>query len=60
VSLADLLWLPPLLLAVACVVGGTGRDRGEVAPHVRRAFWALLVGVVAVGAVVRTLVLLFA
>ena len=52
----DLLWLPPLMLAIACVVGGVGRPRGQVAPAVRSAFVTLTLAVVAVGAVVRLIV----
>ena len=57
---AQLLWLLPLMFAVAVVVGTAGHERGEIARSIRRAFVALLVGVGAVGGVVRVLVLLFA
>ena len=59
-SLVDLLFFPPLMLAVAVVVGTAGHTRGEIAASVRRSFLALTLGVIAVGAVVRLLVLLFA
>lgn len=59
-SLLDLLWLPPLVLAVAVVVGAAGRQPGEIAGAVRRTFVALLLGVVAVAAVVRIVVIVLA
>ena len=59
-TLGDLLWFPPLMLAVAVVVGTAGRGRGEIAPAIRRTFVALVVGVVLVAAVVRLLVVFFA
>jgi hypothetical protein len=59
-TLGDLLWFPPLMLAVAVVVGTAGRRRGEIALAIRRTFVALVVGVVAVAAVVRLLVVFFA
>ncbi len=59
-TLADLLWFPPLMLAVAVVVGTAGRRRGEFAVAIRRTFVALVIGVVAVAAVVRILVILLA
>lgn len=59
-TLADLLYFPPLMLAVAVVVGTAGRRRGEIAVAIRRTFVALVIGVVVVAAVVRTLVILFA
>ncbi len=55
-TLLDLVWLPPLMLAIACVVGGVGRARGEVAPAVKSAFVTLTLAVVAVGVVVRVIV----
>jgi len=57
---AELLWLPPLVLAIAIVVGAAGRQPGEIAVAVRRAFVALLLGVIAVAAVVRILVIVLA
>jgi hypothetical protein len=52
----DLLWFPPLMLAIAVVVGTAGRRRGEIARAVRRTFIALVIGVIAVGIAVRVLV----
>ncbi len=59
-SFLDLLFLPPLMLAIAMVVGAAGRRPGDLAVHIRRTFWALTLGVVAVGIVVRLVVVLFA
>ena len=59
-SLLDLLWFPPLVLAVSIVVGTAGRSRGEIAVAIRQTFVALVLVVVAVAAVVRILVILFA
>ena len=59
-SFVDLLFLPPLMLAIAVVVGAAGRRPGDLAPHIRRTFWALTIGVVVVGVVVRLVVMLFA
>ena len=59
-TLLDLLFLPPLMLAVAVVVGAAGRERGEIVRSVRRTFVALLLGVVVVGLVIRGIVELFA
>ena len=59
-SVVDLLFLPPLMLAVAVVVGSAGRQPGELALHIRRTFVALTLGVVVVGVVVRLIVVLFA
>jgi hypothetical protein len=59
-SWIDLLWFPPLMLAIAIVVGGAGRERGEVGPAVWRTFFALASAVVVVALVVRLLVQLMA
>ena len=59
-SFVDLLWFPPLMLAVAIVVGTAGRARGELAVAIRQTFVALVLVVAAVAAVVRILVILFA
>lgn len=56
----ELLFLPPLVLAVAIVVGASGRRRGAYGPSIRRAFVALLGGTVAVAVAVRVIVALFA
>lgn len=56
----DLLFLLPLLVAVAVVVGATGRDRGEIFPAVRRTFTGLLGILVVIGLLVRLIVELFA
>ncbi len=56
----DLVWFPPLMLAVSAVVGGAGRAAGEVAGQVRRTFVAFTAGVIVVALVVRAVVLLFA
>jgi hypothetical protein len=56
---ADLLWLPPLMLAIATVVGAAGRRIG-FARAIRRAFLGLTLGVVGVAVFVRILVIAFA
>ena len=59
-TFVDLLWFPPLMLAIAVVVGTAGRRRGEIAHAIRRTFVALVLGVVAVGIAVRIVVELLA
>lgn len=59
-TVGEILWLLPLLLAVATVVGTAGHERGEFARAIRRSFIALVLGVAAVGSIVRVLVILFA
>ena len=58
--LGDALWFLPLMLAIAAVVGAAGRHPGELGTGIRRAFVGLTLGVLAVGAVVHVIVLLFA
>ena len=55
----DLLWFPPLMLAIAVVVGAAGRDRGEMQGAVKRAFFGLSVAVVLVALIVRVVVEVF-
>lgn len=59
-TLADLLWLFPLMAAIALAVGSAGRRTDEIPAAVRRTFVGLTLGVVAVAVVVRMLVILFA
>jgi hypothetical protein len=56
----DLVWFPPLMVAVAVVVGAAGRRRGEVRSGIRRAFVGLTLCIVVVGLLVRLVVELFA
>jgi hypothetical protein len=59
-TLLELLWLLPLMAAVALAVGAAGRRPGEIASSVVRTFVGLTLGVVAVGVVVRAIVVFFA
>lgn len=60
-SWADLLWLPPIMLAVAIVLGTAGRSGWQ---EIRRSIWntflALTLGVVAVGVVIHLIARVFA
>lgn len=59
-SLTELAWLVPLLLAVAIVLGVTGaRGTRAVAAEVRRRFLGLTLMVIVVGVVIRVLVISF-
>jgi hypothetical protein len=61
VTFRDLLWAPPLLLAIAVVLGTAGRHHADdIARTIRRRFLELLVGLVLVTVFVRTVVTLFA
>lgn len=59
-SLVDLLWYLPLMLAIAIVLGASGR-RGvrTIARSVWGTFLALSLGVLAVGLVVHVVAVLF-
>lgn len=60
-TLAELLWLLPLMLTVATVLGVTDvRGTRAVVAAVRRRFLTLTLLVVAVGALIRALVITFA
>lgn len=60
-TLLDLAWFPPLVLAIAVVLGACGsRPDGEIPRTIVHRFVQLLVGLTAVGVVVHTVVLLFA
>jgi hypothetical protein len=57
----DLLWLPPVMLAVALVLGAAGRTGFvNIARSVLHTFIALTVGVLVVGLVVHVVALAFA
>jgi hypothetical protein len=61
VTLLDLAWFPPLVLAIAVVLGACGsRPDAEIPPTIFHRFVQLLVGLSAVGVVVHSVVLLFA
>lgn len=58
---ADLVWLPPVMLAVALVLGSAGRDGFmDIARSVVHTFVALTLGVLVVGVVVHIIALVFA
>jgi hypothetical protein len=60
VNLVDLLWGPPLLLAIATVLGTSGRRRwSDIRPAIRRNFVALLIGLTAVAAGIHVVVRAF-
>ena len=49
----DLLWAPPLLLAIAVVLGTVGRTRAEdIGRTIRRRFFELTLGLVLAGVAV--------
>jgi hypothetical protein len=57
----DLLWAPPLLLAIAVVLGTVGRHHAdEIGRTIRRRFVELALGLVLVTVFVRAVVTLFA
>ena len=61
VSLLELAWFPPLMLAVAIVLGVTGaRGRAHVVREARRRFVGLGLMVVIVGITIQVLVMTFA
>lgn len=59
-SWLDLIWFPPLMLAIAVVVGAVGREPGEVRPAIVRTFFTLAGAVIVVGLIVRLIVQLLA
>ena len=60
-SLLELAWFPPLMLAVAIVLGVTGaRGRAHVVREARRRFVGLGLMVVIVGITIQVLVMTFA
>ncbi len=60
-SLADLLWLPPALVAIAVVLGACGaQDAREATRQVLRSLGMLTAGVLAVGLVIHLIARLFA
>ena len=57
----DLLWLPPIMLAVSIVLGATGRDGfRDISRSVMHTFVALTVGVVCVGVAIHLVARFFA
>ena len=59
-SWADLLWLPPVMLAVAIVLGAAGRNGFKVvARSILQTFVALTLGVIAVGIGIHVVAQLF-
>jgi hypothetical protein len=61
VTLVDLLWAPPLVLAISVALGAAGRQHAaEIHPRIRQSFVALMVGLAMVGVIIRAAVLLFA
>ena len=60
-SWVDLLWLPPIMLAVSIVLGAAGRNGFKViARSILQTFVALTLGVIAVGIAIHLLSTLFA
>jgi hypothetical protein len=59
VTWGEILWFPPLMLAISVVVGAAGRRPGELGRSIRRTFVALSAGVISVGIVVRLIVHFF-
>lgn len=60
-TLLDLLWLPPVMLAVALVLGAAGRNGArEIRSAVLRTFVGLTLGVVLVGIVIHVVARVFA
>jgi hypothetical protein len=61
VTLLDLLWLPPVMLAVALVLGASGRTGYRaISRAVVRTFLGLTLGVVAVGIAIHLISNFFA
>ena len=59
-SWADLLWLPPVMLAVAIVLGSAGRNGLQViCRSILQTFVALTLGVIAVGIGIHVVATLF-
>ena len=57
----DLVWLPPVLLAVALVLGAAGRNGFHVIRRaVVRTFIGLMLGVIVVGVVIHVIANVFA
>ncbi len=60
-SWSDLIWLPPVMIAVAMVLGATGRHGArEVTRSIVHTFIALTLGVVIVGLVIHVVAQVFA
>ena len=57
----DLLWFPPLMLGIAAVLGAAGSDGTWAAMRhdIQRMFVTLSLGVIAVGAVISLVAMLF-
>ena len=59
-TLVDLLWAPPLILAISVCLGTAGRSAPhDIRRHVRRTFIALTIGIAVVGIAIRAIVLSF-
>lgn len=58
----ELIWLPPLMLAIALVLGATGDHRGQggLGRSIWRTFVGFTMGVVAVGVIVHFVAVAFA
>ena len=60
-SWTDLLWLPPVMLAVSLVLGAAGRNGfRDISRSVLHTFVALTAGVVGVGIFIHVIARLFA
>ena len=57
----DLLWLPPIMLAIAMVLGTAGTEgREEIKGAIVHTFFTLTIGVLVVGAVIHVVARVFA
>jgi len=60
-SWGDLLWLPPIMLAVAIVLGAAGRNGTQnISRSILQTFVALTLGVIAVGVAIHVVAEIFA
>ena len=60
-SWGDLLWLPPIMLAVAIVLGAAGRNGSKnISRSILQTFVALTLGVIAVGIAIHVVAEIFA
>jgi len=57
----ELIWLPPVMAAIALVLGTAGRNGARtIARSVLSTFWVLTAGVVVVGVVIHVIARVFA
>ena len=59
-SWLDLVWLPPIMLAVSLVLGATGRSGfRDISRSVMHTFFALTMGIVCVGVAIHLVARIF-